>query len=888
MSKTREQAAKGDSGTTPMMAQYLEIKQAHPGVLLFYRMGDFYELFFEDAEKASTALDITLTKRGSHGGTPIPMCGVPVHSHESYLLKLIRKGFRVAICEQTEDPAQARKRGPKAVVNREVVRIVTPGTLTEESLLESRASNFLACVASAGGHLGVAWADTSTGTFRCTKTDSQGLSAVLSQIMPGELLISETLLSSPEFFDLWAEWKPILTPLPVERFSSIGGERDLRRHFDVVSLDVFGEFSRGELAACGAITTYLEITQKDSCPRLEPPRTQAPDGVMVIDAATRRNLELDQTFGGTRKGSLLEAIDATITSGGARLLSAHLAAPLVAPEQIDRRLDAVDHFVTNAEDRSSLRDLLKQCSDLERALGRLSAERGGPRDLAAIRDGLTCAATVSLCLKTGLDTMPVALRAAIEALKPQQDLVDRLNRALDESLPQSARDGGFIASGYAQPFDEQKALRDDSRKLILALQATYRDQTGISSLKIRHNNVLGYFVEVSPAHAEKMQDPFIHRQSLASAMRYTTVEVGELAEKISRAADRALAIELELFAALVDDVMARERDIAETARAMARLDVSSSLAELAIARGYCRPQVDDSLAFAIEGGRHPVVELGQPGSGEANKAFVANPCDLGTEQRLWLLTGPNMAGKSTYLRQNALIAIMAQIGSFVPADSAHIGVVDRLFSRVGAADDLARGRSTFMVEMVETATILNQAGARALVILDEIGRGTATYDGLSIAWATIEYLHDETRCRALFATHYHELTVLAAKLSALRCRAMQVREWQDEIVFLYEIGAGTADRSYGIHVAKLAGLPGSVIARAEQILTALEQDERGSAAVKLAEDLPLFAAVPKADSSPPARDPLLDALEEVDPDSLSPRDALEILYKLKATATRQG
>jgi DNA mismatch repair protein MutS len=867
---------------TPAMAQYLALKRAHPDCLLFYRMGDFYELFFEDAGRAAAALDIQLTKRGKHDGDDIPMCGVPVHAAEAYLSRLIRQGFRVAVCEQMEDPAEAKKRGGKSPVRRAVVRIVTPGTLTEDALLDARRHNYLAALADTSGELALAWLDLSTGDFATQAVGAASLGAALARIAPGELLLPERLLARTELFDLWQAHKDHLTPQPNARFDSENGRKRLEALYGVRELAGFGAFGRAEIAAAGALVDYVELTQQGKLPALGVPRRLGSGEVMEIDAATRRNLELAESLAGDRNGSLLAAIDRTETGAGARLLADYLAAPLTDPAQIDARLDAVAFFVGAERLRAALREQLRHCADMARALARLGVGRGGPRDLAALRDTLAVSAELSALLRQADFAAPPSLVASLERdLGEHHTLVDRLSRALAVELPLLTRDGGFIASGYVADLDELVKLRDDSRRLVAGLQARYAAETGIASLKIRHNNVLGYHIDIGPNHAAKMGTGYIHRQTLASSMRYSTVELGELESKIASAADRALALEMKLFDDLVADVLAQAAEIARAAASLAALDVASSLAELAVAERYARPKVDETTAFAIKQGRHPVVETALART--AGPSFVANDCDLQTTQRLWLLTGPNMAGKSTFLRQNALIAVLAQMGSFVPAEAAHIGVVDRLFSRVGAADDLARGRSTFMVEMVETAAILNQAGEHALVILDEIGRGTATYDGLSIAWAAVEHLHDRNRCRALFATHYHELTALAAKLDHLACFTMRVKEWQGDVVFLHEVAPGAADRSYGIHVAKLAGLPAAVIARAEQVLTTLEKGEQGGALARLAEDLPLFAATkpPPALAEPSPLEQLLGGLK---PDELSPREALEMIYKIKGLA----
>ena len=871
---------------SPVMAQYLEIKQANPGCLLFFRMGDFFELFFEDAVAAAPALDIALTRRGRHEGADIPMCGVPVHTAETYLARLIRAGFKVAICEQIEDPAEARKRGAKGPVRRAVVRVVTAGTLTEEGLLDARRHNYLAGLAEAGGEIGLAWLDLSTGAFALAPTSEPALPGDLARLSPGEILLPERMLARPALFELLAEWKPALTPLPNARFDSAAGRRRLEEFYGVGALDGFGTFGRAEIAAAGALIDYVGLTQQGRAAHLEPPRRVLPGSVMQIDPATRRNLELVTASSGERRGSLLATIDRTVTAAGARFLGEHLAAPLTAPEAIAARLDAVQYLVDRPEVRAALRERLRHCPDIERALTRLGLGRGGPRDLAALGRSLgETAALQDMLAEPGLVPLPERLASARRGLGEHGVLVDRLGRALAEELPLFARDGGFIARGYSDELDEWRRLRTESQRLIAALQARYAAETAITTLKIRHNNVIGYYIEVSASHAGKLGPQFIHRQTMAGAQRYATAELTELEIKIASAAERALALELRLYEDLVGEIMARRAEIAAAAAALATLDLAAALAERAAEDGWVRPAVEAGTAFDIRGGRHPMVEAALSASADGG-SFIANDCVL-ADERIWLVTGPNMAGKSTFLRQNALIAILAQIGSYVPAQSARIGVVDRLFSRVGAADDLARGRSTFMVEMVETAAILNQAGANAFVILDEIGRGTATFDGLSIAWATLEHLHEVNRCRTLFATHYHELTALAAKLPALACRTMRVKEWQGDVVFLHEVGPGTADRSYGIHVAKLAGLPKSVTARAEEVLEILEKGEQGGALVRLADDLPLFSAARRrAEPAPPVESAAESFLRETRPDELTPREALDLLYRLKALAAK--
>ena len=892
--KSSPQTPKPDQGVTPMIAQYMLIKDAHPDGLLFYRMGDFYELFFEDAEKASAALDIALTKRGKYLGEDIPMCGVPVHSHDTYLSRLIRHGFKVAICEQLEAPAEAKKRGPKSVVKRDVVRIVTKGTLTEDTLLNSKRNNYLCAIAQVEQTFALAWVDMSTGAFFTQPIVGDSLDAVLARVNPGELLASEGLLRSPGSAEVMDQWADILTPLPSVKFESASGLRRLQALYGVTALDAFGDFSRSEIAAAGALVDYVELTQKGKLPRLERPHHIYAGSVMEIDAATRRNLELMITLSGETKGSLLSIVDRTSTGPGARLLALRAAEPSTVPDAINARLDMVGFFVDQPLTRGDLRQLLKSSPDMARALSRLSLGRGGPRDIAAICDGLR----LSMAIRQNLSRrsefgLPSGLLQLCNDLGEHSVLVDELSGALAEELPLLARDGGFIDLGYSVDLDRLTQLRDKSRQLIADLQVKYVTYTGVSSLKIRHNNVIGYFLEVSARNADGIdcgpESQFIHRQTMNNAVRYTTVELSELEGSIAKAASQALALELEAFDFLVGLIQGQLEEIALAAQSLAELDTQSALAQLAEEQHYSRPEVDNSTTFEVVGGRHPVVEAMLQSSNA--HFFVANNCALaGAEDcsdqvsQLWLLSGPNMAGKSTFLRQNALICVLAQMGSFVPAESARIGIVDRLFSRVGAADDLARGRSTFMVEMVETAIILNQAGPRSLVILDEIGRGTSTFDGLSIAWAVVEHLHEQNKCRALFATHYHELTALESKLERLECHTMRVKEWKDNVVFLHEVASGSADRSYGIHVGKLAGLPQVVVRRAEQILSSLEKGEQSSVISQLADDLPLFQMLSEASchldlAKTPSMVDL--ALDEVSPDEMTPRQAHDYLYKLK-------
>jgi len=875
---------------SPMMAQYLEIKAAHQDSLLFYRMGDFYELFFADAEIASRALNIVLTKRGKHKGDDIPMCGVPVERADDYLQRLIGKGHRVAVCEQIEDPAEAKKRGGKSVVRRDVVRLVTPGTITEERLLEPGRPNCLLALSmgeDASGELifGLAAVDISTGAFRVTEVRETSLGAEISRIDPSEIIAPEKICTMPRQARLFADLRVPLTPLGRDIGAAENAARRLKDYFKLATLDGLGAFSDAERAAAAVAIFYVERTQMAARPALDFPVRLTRSASMEIDAATRTNLELTRTLSGARDGSLLATIDLTLTSGGSRLLAERLAAPLTHVQSIEDRLDAVAFFARDHHVRAELRAQLKTVPDLARALSRIALQRGGPRDLASLRDGLEAAAHLArvLLTKPGL---PSELAAAAQACSAVDlALPSALTEALADELPLQRRDGNFIRAGYDAGLDEQRALRDESRRVIAALQARYCELAGTKQLKLKHNHFLGFFIEVPRAQGEALLQPpfnaaFIHRQTMPDAMRFSTSELAALEAKIASAADEALAVEIAIFDRLAAQVLGEEQAIKALAAALAVADVSAALAELACARAWVRPAVEASQSFIIEGGRHPVVEAALAGSGQA---FVANNCDLsgmGKGGRIAVITGPNMAGKSTYLRQNALIAVLAQMGAFVPAVKARIGIVDRLFSRVGAADDLARGRSTFMVEMVETAAILNQATGNSLVILDEIGRGTATFDGLSIAWAVIEHLHEKNRSRAIFATHFHELTHLAKSLPRLTNLTMRVADWNGDVIFLHEIVVGAADRSYGIQVAKLAGLPAAVVERAKLLLAELEAGDRHTPVERLVADLPLFA-VREDPPAPPKPDPLSLALDALEPDALTPREALDALYKLK-------
>jgi DNA mismatch repair protein MutS len=857
------------SAPTPMMAQYLRLKAEAGDCLLFYRMGDFFELFFDDAKAAAAALDIALTARGEHEGAPIPMCGVPVHAAESYLARLIKAGHRVAIAEQTESPAEAKVRGSKGLVDRAIVRFVTAGTLTEETLLDARRSNWLVALAEIGGVLGLAAADISTGAFEIAEIAPELLDAELAHYSAAEVIAPEG----------WARCDCVERARAA--FDSTNAERRLCALFAVATLDGLGAFCRAGVAAAGGLVAYLEHVGKGALPFLQRPRARSAAAHMLIDAATRESLELTQAQTGGRAGSLLDCIDRTVTGAGARLLAADLGAPLTGRTAIQARLDLVALFHDDAL-RHATRAALRAMPDIGRALGRLAARRGGPRDLAQLRDGLAEARTLRDRLAR-IDQPPPLLTDLLPALEGHASLVDLLTRALVPSPPLDPAQGGYIAEGYDAALDELRGLGGEGRRAIAALEARYREQTGVTALKIRHNGVLGYHIEVPARAADKLMAPdsgFTHRQTLAGVVRFNAPELHEQALRVTQAGAHALAAEAAHLEDLTEQALARRDAIAAAADAIARLDVAAGLAERAVEGGWCRPALVDHPCLEIEGGRHPVVEAAVA---KAGGRFVANDCCLSADSRLWLVTGPNMGGKSTFLRQNALICVLAQAGSYVPATAATLGLVDRLFSRVGASDNLARGRSTFMVEMVETAAILAQATPNSFVILDEVGRGTSTYDGLAIAWAVVEAVHDLNRCRCLFATHYHELTRLAGKLDALSLHHVRAREWKGELVLLHELAEGAADRSYGLAVAKLAGLPPPVLARARDVLKKLEsgREKTGGIAAGL-DDLPLFAATAQIEEQ--QCDAIRAEVEALDVDALTPREALEVLYRLKGMA----
>ncbi len=822
---------------TPVMEQYLNLKAQYKDHLLFYRLGDFYELFFDDAIKAAKLLNIVLTKRGNSCGQEIPMCGVPAHSSESYLHKLIDLGFKVAICDQLETADEAKKRGYKSIVKRDVVRVVTPGTIIEDSLLEDKSNNYLASIVEQNDEYAISWLELSTGKFFHTLTSLKALDSDLLRISPRELLISEKFTEDEKIRSVLKNYKISITQHAQSFFEYSKSHRTLCEFYKIRELGSIGNFSKVEIMACGALLEYVRVTQRGSIPRLEFPKTYKQQNFMLIDASARRNLELFSTQFGEKKGSLISVIDHTVTASGGRLLKQMLASPLACSKAINLRLSTAQFFVNNHDSRKKIREILSNIPDIERSLSRLILGRGSPKDMNLLKIGLgkTLELSEFLCkIESGENgSLPQqyviqteiqpASRAGItvksdeselstihKSLGNHKDLFELLNSAILDNNLSSVKEGGFIHSKYNSELYELSYILNNSNKLITKLRESYRDLTGIAALKILHNNILGYYVEVSANH-KITSDIFIHRQSLANSMRYTTNELKELENKILTARDAAIGLEMKIFSELCSEVAKESEKIALAANALAKLDIRTAFAELAVQNNYVKPIIDDSKEFNICSGRHPVVEV--------NDKFIANSINLAG---IHLITGPNMAGKSTFLRQNALIAILAHMGSFVPAESAHIGVIDKIFSRVGATDNITAGYSTFMVEMIETATIVNQATDRSLVILDEIGRGTGVYDGLSIAQAVIEHIHNVNKCRAIFATHYHELTKASKYLKNVKCFCVKIREWNGEVIFLHEVIEGIADESYGIHVAKLAGFPDSVLNRASEVFEELK------------------------------------------------------------------
>ena len=867
--------------TTPMFQQFLEIKADNLDCLLFFRMGDFYELFFEDAVIASKELDIALTSRGKYDGDPVPMCGVPHHAYMPYLEKLTKNNYKVAICEQTESPKEAKIRGgTKALVKREVVRIVTPGTLTEEILLDADKNNFLLSININNKNIGISWLDVSTGELYTEECSKNNFLSVIARIRPSEILLMDTV--DNYYSDLIKKtFDCVVSPLIQNINNSKKAEKLICLHFGVKTLASFGRFSENEIITCWSLLDYVSLTQKGNLPPIRFPKSIKNESLMRIDSSTRKSLEISQTLIGNKKGSLIDTVDMTLTAVGARQLDKDISAPLTNIEEINGRLDMIDFLIDSNTVRDSIRKILKSSADIDRAKARVILSRGGPRDLESIKLGIEGAHNLDNILDNKkFEKFPKDFIVLKKHLNRCSELLNLLKSILSENLPLFVKDGGFVKKGYSKELDEVCSFRDQSRQHILEMEVEERAKTGLTSLKIKYNNVIGYFFEVTQLQKKKFleiknAERFIPRQSLKGAARFVTEALSRLSESISNAAEQAIEIELRIFEEIKSLIKAQHDALANISYTLSRLDVASSLAEVSILHNFVRPNILDDQNLEIIGGRHPSVELVMQKNGE-NK-FFSNDCHLDQEDKIWLLTGPNMAGKSTFLRQNALITILAQSGSFVPAEKASIGIVDSLFSRVGSSDDLASGRSTFMVEMLETAAILNQAGKKSLVIMDEVGRGTSTYDGLSLAWSILEHLHNTSHSRTLFATHYHELTKLSETLPSLSCHTMQVKEWENKVIFLYTVMSGVAKGSYGIHVASLAGIPNSVLRRAKKILQEFETSGTRNNLSKEEKEVSTSKFI-KTNNKTEIINNLINDMSVINLDALSPKEALDKLY----------
>ncbi|MDF3047426.1 MAG: mismatch repair protein MutS [Candidatus Midichloriaceae bacterium] len=845
---------------TPMMQQYLSIKAEHQDCLLFYRLGDFYELFFDDATTAAPILDVVLTKRGKSEDDHIPMCGVPYHSCNPYISKLLKAGFKIAICEQLESPAEAKKRGAKSVVRREVVRIITAGTILEDHLLESNQDQNLVGIHLLDDELNISSVDITTGRLILQKSSAQSLGNDLVRLKPREILLADKTFNHPIIRKSLDPYKSMLSLRADSLFSSARAAEKIKQFYGILSLDSLGSLDAGEIIVLGSLLEYISYTQKGIKPRLEKPRKLNTSHYLEIDCATRRNLEIMESISGDRKKSVIHVIDKTITPMGSRLFAHHIAFPLANPAAINKRLDVVEFFIRNEAIITSIRELLKSMPDLERLVGKVFAERAHFQDLIMIREGLKCALSIADNLRIHSEALPDILKIALNQIGDFSDVLEVLSKALAANI-MDVQNQKYIKPGFSPKLDGLYVLKTDASSAIQKLLDKYKNLTGINNLKINFNNMLGYFIEVTASQITKINtESFTLRQSMVSSSRYTTKELQDLEREIAECDQNIAAEESEIFTNLCAKVKRISEQIISCAHSIANIDVGSSNAFFARKHKCVRPIVDDSYEFIVEAGRHPLVES------YAGSAFIPNSCTMDASHNLWLITGPNMAGKSTFLRQNAVIIIMAQMGCYVPAKSARIGVVDKLFSRIGASDDISSGHSTFMVEMIETANILNNSTARSFLILDEVGRGTSTKDGLSIAWAILENINNKIKARTLFATHYHELTDLEGVLPNLKCYTMRVKEWDNKVVFIHEVISGKADKSYGIHVAQLAGLPAEVIGRAGELLEVMQNNQASNLNVEVVND---------------NNTGLADEIRSINFDILTPKAALDLLYSLR-------
>jgi DNA mismatch repair protein MutS len=868
---------------TPMMQQYLDVKKRYNDYLLFYRMGDFFELFYDDAITASKALDIVLTRRGKAQGADIPMCGVPHHACENYLNKLIKLGHKVAICDQMETPEEAKKRGGyKAVVKRDVIRVVTPGTLTEDTLLDASATNYLLALnLGKAGIIALAWCDISTGEIYFSSVKNENIFSEIERINPKEIIINDDILNDKNFSDLLNNYRKILSSHSKSFFDANKAERKLKEVFKVAALDAFGSFEKEELGSLGALMEYIEITQVGKLPRFSAPKKSEEKTFLEIDSSSFSSLEIFRSASGETAHSLYGMLNETNTNAGARLLQKTLARPLINKKHIDARLDAVEFFTKNDTILNNVRGILKTIPDFERIISRIHLGRSNPRDLGALRDGLKSALRLVEIFSFNNSTkIPAEIKENISGIANFDSLINLLDNAIIDLPPINLNEGGFIKPGFNAKLDDYRNTKQNSENIKTGLQDKYIKETGINSLKIKDNNVIGMFIEITASHLDKIPANFLHRQTTANYVRYTTEDLRKVENEIINSANYAINLELEIYQNLINEIILFSENIIKTSVSISNTDLISSFAFLAIKNNFSKPEILNSNDLIIENGRHPIVE-GSLKNQKEKQEFIGNSLSLTSNKKIWLITGPNMSGKSTFLRQNALIIILAQIGCFVPAENAKIGVVDKIFSRVGASDNLAKGHSTFMVEMIETASILNNATENSFIILDEIGRGTATFDGLAIAWATLEFLHDNARARCLFATHYHELNSLTKELKNLVSYTTQIKEWNGDIIFMHKIIPGEASSSYGIHVAKLAGMPRNVIERANEILAILTKENKTNSVDIISNNLPLFVAQKTAETGlNPEETEILNQLKKSDINNLSPIQAFNLLVEL--------
>jgi DNA mismatch repair protein MutS len=867
---------------TPMMQQYLDAKYQHQDCLVLFRMGDFYELFNDDAIACSKLLGIALSRRGKTENLDIQMCGVPYHSINAYLPRLIAAGYKVAICEQMESPDAAKKeRGYKAIVKREVVKIITQGTLIDENLLDLKLPNYLASIVIDKDLVHVAYSDLSTFDFFLSTVTIGNLLSELERINPKEILISENIKDNYEIFNLFNPYRGKLVFQVASYFSLKKSKKVIEDFYKIQSIESLGNFSSIQICSIGSILEYIRITQKTSIPDIGFPKLITHDDYMIIDSSTRRNLELLYSSDGKTQGSVISIIDKTVTSGGSRLLYNFVGNPIAKIDKINNRLELTDLFLSNLKTTENIRKYLSHCHDIERMIARISMNKCLPKDLIDFKNSLKIADVIKAIIYQEFSSSNNSLISYIKNnLTCQQEIIELIDKAILDEPQNDSSKGHYINPLYHPKILELKNLINNSNVLIKRLENKYINKTQISSLKILSNNLMGFFIEIKPKNSDQMSDPiFIHKQTLSSGVRFTTVELQNLESSILNSSSLLVNLEKEIFENICNIISKSLNTIKKIANCISLVDVFTNFAIIADENKYSKPEITDSNDFEIINGRHNVVEK----VFESGQSFVPNDCNLNFENRVWLITGPNMAGKSTFLKQNALIAILSHIGCFVPAQYAKIGVIDMLFSRIGANDNLAKGHSTFMVEMIETSRILAQSTEKSFIILDEVGRGTATYDGVAIAWAALEHIHDKLRCRCLFATHYHELVALENSLPSLRNYTVKVDDEHEKILFLYKIIKGAASKSYGIHVAELSGIPNSVIKRAKELLKKMEIQSVKQNKI-LTQDMSytknLFEMTNDDSEYKKKYDNIVNKIKEINPDNLTPKEALEMVYKL--------